>query len=438
MTELRHRWLTGLLILLCATVTGASLTYYSWHLFTPKQRPLVRGIDNNYYFFWLPALLIEHNLDFGKQVAASPTLTEEDKRSELAEPLTPARLQYNKFPLGWALTCAPWFVAAQGLSTLFDLGKTGWEPVYQISIWLGQLTYAWLGLWFAFRVLGHFFAPRYAAYAVLVGWLASPLVYYQTAGLSMTHSVVFSLVALASWLAMKIYAAEGKRRWFGFLGFVAGLLLVTRYTAVVYLFLPLASLLSFFKTSVPLRHKIDCSAALILGALPPIILQMAAWKILYGSWLVYSYGSEGFDLLHPHVVAVLFSPLHGFFYWHPLMAVGVAGLFLWAARDKHARLWALSFLAALALNSCWWCWWFGNSFGYRSFEGTILLAMGGLAWAFTQTTGHPWLRRLLAFASALAIGWNSVVLALFLTKQIPGDSAVTWSQMWQAAARWLG
>jgi len=438
MTDLRHRWLTGMLILLCATVTGASLTYYSWHLFTPKQRPLVRGIDNNYYFFWLPALLIDHDLDFGKQVVASPTLTEEDKRSELAEPLTPARLHYNKFPLGWALTCAPWFVAAQGLSALFDLGQTGWEPVYQISIWLGQLTYAWLGLWFAFRVLSHFFTTRYATYAVLTGWLASPLVYYQTAGLSMTHSVVFSLVAIASWLAIKISGGDGRRRWFGLLGFAAGLLLVTRYTAVVYLLLPLASILSFFKTNVPLRHKIDCSAALILGALPPIILQMAAWKIVYGSWFVYSYGNEGFDLAHPHVFAVLFSPLHGFFYWHPLMAVGIGGLFFWATRDKRVRPWTLSFLAALALNACWWCWWFGNSFGYRSLEGTVLLAMGGLAWAFTQTADRPLLRRLLTFTSALAIGWNIVVLALFLTKQIPGDSAVTWSQMWQAAAHWLG
>jgi hypothetical protein len=191
MTALRHRWQLGLLLFLCAAVTGVSLTYYSWHLFTPKHRPLVRGIDNNYYFFWLPALLIEHDLDFGKQLAASPTLPEEDMRIERSEPLTPSGLHYNKFPIGWALTCAPWFAAAQALSAVFDLGKTGWEPVYQISIWLGQLTYAWLGLWFAFRVLSYFFTPLRASYAVLVGWLASPLVYYQTAGLSMTHSVVF-------------------------------------------------------------------------------------------------------------------------------------------------------------------------------------------------------------------------------------------------------
>jgi hypothetical protein len=120
------------------------------------------------------------------------------------------------------------------------------------------------------------------------------------------------------------------------------------------------------------------------------------------------------------------------------MAIGVAGLFFWAAADKRARPWALSFMVTLALNSCWWGWWFGGSFGYRSFEGSILLAMAGLAWTSVKIAGLPWLRPLLAFVCALAIGWNLMILALYLTKRIPSDSAVTWSQMWQAAATWLG
>jgi len=276
-----------------------------------------------------------------------------------------------------------------------------------------------------------------AGYAVLIGWLASPLVYYQTAGLSMTHSVVFALVAFATWLAIKI-TQTGKRRWFGFLGFTAGLLLVTRYTAVVYLFFPAVCIFRYFQTSTPLRQKIDCGVTMLLFAWPPIVLQMAAWKIIYGSWFVYSYGNEGFDLLHPKVISVLFSPLHGFFYWHPLMMVGTAALFLWAASDKRARPWALSFIAVLLLNACWWCWWFGNAFGNRSFEGAVLLIMGGLAWILTRTAGRLWLRLFLSGACAIAICWNMMVLALFLTKQISSDDAVTWSQMWQAAASWPG
>jgi hypothetical protein len=438
MTINLQRWRTGLLAVLCVAVTAVSLMYYGWHLFTPKHRPLVRGIDNNYYFFWLPALIIEHDLDFGNQVANSPTLTAEDKKNELAEPLTATGLHANKFPIGWALTSAPWFSAAKILSTLCGWPSTGWEPIYQISIWLGQLTYAWSGLWFAWRVLSYFFPPLPASSAILVGWLASPLIYYQTAGLSMTHSLVFSLVAVAFWLSIKIYENGRERRWFGCLGFIAGLLLVTRYTAAFYLFFPLWVLVHFFRETEPLLHKIDCGITLLVCALPPIILQMAVWRILYGSWFVYSYGHEGFDLLHPHVFEILFSPLHGFFYWHPLMLIGLAGLLGWAAADKRIRLWVLSFAVALALNSCWWCWWFGGSFGYRSLEGAVFFTMGGLAWAFSQTAGHVWRSGLLWLTCFAAIGWNILLLALFLTKRIPGGSAVTWSQMWEAAVHWLG
>ena len=102
-----------LLLALCFGTTGFSVVYYSWHLFTAKHRPLVRGIDSNYYFFWLQSVVIDHDLDFTNQIINSPTLIPEDKRTELSEPLSPAGRRGNKFPIGWSITSAPWFCAAR-------------------------------------------------------------------------------------------------------------------------------------------------------------------------------------------------------------------------------------------------------------------------------------------------------------------------------------
>jgi hypothetical protein len=417
------------LFLVCIGVAASSLTYYSWHLFTEKHRPLVRGIDNNYYFFWLPSVLIDHDLDFTNQLNGSPTLPEEDLRSELAEPLTRTGLRYNKFPIGWALASAPWFEAAHLLSVACGWPTTGWEPPYQIAIWLGQLSYAWLGLWFAWRVLAHFFPPNQAAWALSLGWLSSPLVYYQTAGLSMTHSLLFSLVALAVWLGIKIQS-DARLRWFALLGAASGLLLVTRYTAVVYLVIPATAVLS------TMRQAKKCESAVRLltaaaASLPPILLQMASWKIIYGSWFVYSYGGEHFQFGNPHLIDVLFSPFHGFIYWHPLMGLGIAGLLIWSLRDARGRAWACAFGITYFLNASWWCWWFGGSFGNRAFEGCIFLAMAGLAWFFAQ--GAPWLRRATLALSTAAAVWNILLFALFLAKRIPSGAPCTWLEMWKAA-----
>jgi hypothetical protein len=425
-----------LLLALCLGTTTWSVTYYSWHLFTAKHRPLVRGIDSNYYFFWLQSAVIDHDLDFTNQIVNSPTITDDQRAAELSEPLTPAGRRYNKFPIGWALTSAPWFGAAHLVSLSCGWGTTGWELPYQLAIWLGQLLYAWLGLWFAWRVLAHFFTALAASWAVLLGWLASPLVYYQTAGLCMTHSVIFSLVAAALWLSLKI-SENPRRRWFLFLGFVSGLLLVTRYTTVVYLFFPLLCLIGFFQADAPTRSKICRAALLVAGALPPILLQLWAWKIVYGSWVIYSYGDEGFQFLRPHLWDVLFSPLHGFFYWHPLMAVGIAGLCAWSTTDKKILAWLASFLAAYYLNSAWWCWWFGGSFGGRAFEGSVLLAMGGLAWVFSTLQSRPKVRSLVLAAALLAAAWNLCVLALTLTKKLSNSDAITWTQIGQAILAWF-
>lgn len=420
-----------ILTVLCLLVTGFSLTYFSWHLFTEKHRPLVRGIDNNYYFFWLPAALIDHDLDFNRQLARSPSLPKEDRDAELAEPLTAAGHRANKFPLGWALASAPWFEAAHLFSRACGWPTTGWEPPYQIALWLGQLCYAWLGLWFAWRVLVRLFPPRESALALLLTWLASPLVYYQTAGLSMTHSQVFALVAAAVWLGGKI-AEDPRTRWYAALGFVSGLLFVTRFTAVVYLLIPALPVATAWRREPAAPRRLSALAAILAGASPPVFLQLLAWKFIYGTWFVYSYDQEGFHFTDPHLWDVLFSPLHGFFYWHPLMAVGLAGVALWGIANFRHWPWLAAFFLVYVLNASWWCWWFGGSFGGRSFEGCVLLVMTGLAWLFVAAKKRPKLHAALFALASLAAVWNVALLALFLSKRIPSETAVTWPAMWQA------
>jgi len=232
------------------------------------------------------------------------------------------------------------------------------------------------------------------------------------------------------WLSLRIADGEKRARCWAALGFCAALLVVTRNVAVVYLALP---------AGVIARHlrSPKNAAWLALGALAPAAAQLAAWKILYGSWFVYSYGGERFDFAHLHLREVLFSALHGWFYWHPLLLVGIGAFLPWAWRSLAGRAWLLSLAAIVLLDAAWPTWWLGSSFGHRGFEVPTLFAMIGLAATLRACAPHARWRLAFAAVASLAIAWNLALLALFLTHRIPREASVTYGNACVSLVRWV-
>lgn len=415
-----------LLLALCVAVVGAGVAWPAWDMFGASRRPMLQGWDDSFYYFWLPSVVIDRDIDFTNQLAHSGTIDPATRDLALTLPRTPTGVLDSKYPPGWALGSLPFFLAAHLFA---PSNATGFEPVYLLAVWLGQLLYAAVGLWLATKILARYFPANIAVIAVLAGWLTSPLVYYQTARLSMSHSQVFMLAMAAFWTALRIRDGETRGRFWCLLGFSAALLVVTRNVAAVYLLLPglviiqkLRSLRSF--------------AFLLLGAAGPVIVQLIAWKLLYGSWIAYSYGGERFDFNQLHFTEILFSPLHGWFYWHPLMLVGFIGFVAWAWQKTEGRLWLISAAIITLLSAAWPMWWLGSSFGFRGFEVLILFVMIGLAVLIESFRRRPCLSRLLSATIGVAIIWNLVLLALFLTQRIPREEAVTFHQAGTALWDW--
>lgn len=414
------------LVALCVLVAAAGTIWTGWDLIGPAHRPMIQGADDSFYYFWLSTVVIDHDLDFTNQVEQSQTLESTARDEALAQHRTPTGLLPNKYPPGWALGSLPFFLAAHATA---PAGATGLEARYQIAVWLGQLLYAAIGFWLAIRIVARFVANETATIAVALTWLASPLVYYQSARLAMSHSQVFALAAAVMWLAFRVADGDDRRRTWTLLGLTSALMVVTRNVTVVYLLFPGCVIFGRLRT-------LRAGLCLALGAAGPAIVQLAVWRILYGSWLTYSYGDERFDFTHWHTLEVLFSPRHGWFYWHPFLLVAIAAFGLWAARRGEGRAWLGSLAAIVAINSAWPAWWLGSSFGNRGFEAATLFAMIGTAVLWEKTTGRPRWRGLLLASAGAAIAWNLALLALFLTHRIPRDEAVTYAEAARALARW--
>ncbi|MEO7598915.1 MAG: hypothetical protein ABIV50_08280 [Opitutus sp.] len=417
----------AVLLALGITVVVAGVAWPAWDMFGPARRPMLQGWDDSFYYFWLPSVVIDHDLDFSNQLAQSGTIDPATRDLALTLPKTRTGVLDSKYPPGWALGSLPFFLIAHAFSAP---GATGFEPVYLVSVWLGQLLYAVLGLGIALKILTRYFSFETAALATLAGWLTSSLVYYQTARLSMSHSQVFTLAVTVFWISFQISDGDLRVRHWSLLGFAAALLVVTRNVAFVYLTLPAAMVLPKLRL---LRH----AGWILAGAAVPIIVQLVAWKIIHGSWIAYSYGGERFDFRHLRVLEVLVSPQHGWFYWHPLMLPAIGVFMAWAWHRREGRAWLISLLAIVILSAAWPTWWLGSSFGYRGFEVLTFFAMIGVA-ALLEVFRRPSLpRMLLRTVIACAIAGNLALFALFLTQRIPREEPVTYQQAAHAFRTWV-
>lgn len=417
----------AVLFALCAGVMAVGLTWPAWDMFSPARRPMLQGWDDSFYYFWLPSVVIDHDVDFSNQLATSGTIDPATRDLALSLPRTRTGLLDAKYPPGWAIGSLPFFLLAHLFS---GPHATGFEPVYLVTVWLGQWLYALAGGWLAVKILERYFSPTTALIAFLAGWLASPLVYYQTARLSMSHSQVFALAMATFWIALRISDQGARRRDWAALGFFATLLVVTRNVAVVYLLFPALVVLRRVRTP-------SAFGWLALGSAAPAIAQLLAWKTLYGSWIAYSYGGERFDFTQLHLWSILFSPRHGWFYWHPLMLVGIVGFSAWAWHRSEGRAWLVSLVVTILLSAAWPTWWLGSSFGYRGLEIATFFAVVGVAVLLEATRRHPLFRAALSAGIAGAVAWNLVIFALFLTQRIPREEPVTYQQAASALRNWV-
>jgi hypothetical protein len=97
--------------------------------------------------------------------------------------------------------------------------------------------------------------------------------------------------------------------------------------------------------------------------------QLFYWRYLSGHFVYYSYPGENFaNWKNPRVLSAWFAPLNGAFLYIPLLLFFVAG-FIIMIRNKitNGIFIGLFFLLISYIFPSWHSWYFGGSFGYRSF-----------------------------------------------------------------------
>jgi hypothetical protein len=401
--------------------------------------PSIRGNDGVLNYVYLRSIFFDRDLDFANEYACFDSIKRyEFKFADIpTSPLTGRPV--NRYGIGSAILWTPFFLVAHGATTLLKMmGSTlsadGYSFPYVLAISIGSALYASLGILLIFMFLTRYYPRADSFIAALLMWLATPLVFYMYFHPSMSHAHSFFLSAAFIYVYFSPLPLSRLLQW-GLLGFLAGLLVATRFQDATLLIIPLAG--EIYKAVGHGRDKPHAASGqtilpYFVGLLAFFIVfspQLLAWKYLYGSYLsgpapYLQY--EGFDLCRPRfVLKVLFSSRHGLLFWHPVLLAGLIGLALRLRQYTLEKvLLFVGFLATLYLVSTWAIWHAGASFGHRMFISVLPISAFGLA-SLVNSARRVLPRTLLIFLICAIILWNFGLIVQYATGMVPRQAHVS-------------
>ena len=150
----------------------------------------------------------------------------------------------------------------------------------------------------------------------------------------MNHTWLFTLLCVLILSTMRFYKTAD---WTSVIGIGAslGLAVLTRPTEIVWALIPLLWGITSIKDRLAflLKRWNKCAAAIMISGLI-IFIQLAYWKYAAGEWIVYSYGDQGFNWLHPKIWRGLMGVNIGWWLYTPLMLLAMFG---WYGMYKKAQ-----------------------------------------------------------------------------------------------------
>jgi len=305
--------------------------------------------DDNYYLFW-------------------PVFTNDGKKVE-------------KMTMGTAILYSPFFFVAHAFASLTDYPENGFSEPYKIFLLLSSVFYLIIGLDFLRKILNRYdFSDTLIATVILLIGLGTNLLCYSSESAPMSHVYSFCLFSLFIYYTIKWHEHHSVKNTL-IIGLLFGLIsLIRPANVVIIIFFILYGISNFAELKHRIQFFLKKYWLVILMAFCTFLVwvpQFLYWKTVTGHYICYSYTDEGFFFSHPRIIDGLFSWRKGWLVYTPMMAFALLGIFFLKGELKK---WRLSIVVFMAVNVyiifSWWCWWYGGTFGQRSFiESYCLLAV---------------------------------------------------------------
>lgn len=276
-----------------------------------------------------------------------------------------------KYSSGMAVMYLPAFAIGHLYAKLGNYPVDGFSPPYQYAVTFYSVLIAFIGLWFARKILLKYFSETVTAITLFAIVFTTNYLNFAAITNALSHNYLFTVYAII------IYLSYGWVENFTYkrsaaIGFLCGLAALTRPTDIISILIPfiwnignLTELKARVNSFLRQYKKI---IVLLLCAVAVGSIQLIYWRYYTGSFLYWSYHSdEHLNLLKVYFHQVLFSYKKGWFVYTPFMILSIAG-FITLYRQYKNLFWcsfAVSFLG-IYLVMCWSSWSYGGSFSMRA------------------------------------------------------------------------
>ena len=302
----------------------------------------------------------------------------------------------TKYTYGVSLMVSPFFLVANLVSRIAGIDdENGFSMLYMRMLSLAAVVYLMLGLWFLKKFLSCYFHPGIIFFVILCIFLGTNLFYYSLIDGMMSHVYSFFLFALFLF-TLKKFLLTNSYPYFILLSITLSLVILVRPTNIILglLFFTWDAAspsvwLKRVKQFLQPSHIISFLAILFIIFLPQLIY----WKYLSGNWFLFSYRDEGFtNWSHPRIAEALFSPVNGLFAYTPMAFIFLIGTGLMIfQRRSNGWLIAAIFMMVTLVCATWKMWYFGCSYGQRSFVEYYTILSVPLAWLVAGLFKHRFL-----------------------------------------------
>ncbi len=324
------------------------------------------------YYAYLPTTFIYHNFNSIENPAEDQGIDsivlDYFKSNRQYSRRSPKGFYIIQYTYGIALMESPFFLGAHLCEKISGGNANGYNNTYSRSIKLAIFFYVFLGLFFLYKSLRTFFSHHVSLLSICLLLVGTNRFWFTFMQAGMSHVFLFFLYSLLIFETIQVHRLPSLRR-FMLIGFICGLITVTRPSDILCVFIPL--LFSVYdRTS--LNEKINFLAsnlnACLIGIvcfIVPIIPQLIYWKIYTGSFVYDSYIDQSFHWLHPEIIKGLFGFSNGWMAYTPLMSIAIIGLLFF----KKFKPLIVPILVILPLYIyiiyAWWCYNYINGFGSR-------------------------------------------------------------------------
>lgn len=382
------------------------------------------------YYAYLPATFIFNDIKLEKRETY-------DNGMFWPEPL-PDGNKVIKTSMGMSILYSPFFFISHGIAKITGDRANGYTWIYKAGLLLSAVVYLFIGLLFLRRILISYFTDQITALTIITIVLGTNLLNYSTYDACMSHSYNFALINVFVWYTIQWYKSPHLFKLF-ILGLGAGLITLVRPSNIIVLVFffiyGISSLENLKQRMMLIFSKFHWFVLMGIAFLIIWIPQLMYWHSITGHYFVNSYPDEQFFWGNPHFIDGLFSYRKGWLVYTPVMIFALLGIpFLFKKLKEFS--WSILIFISLAtyIIVSWWCWWYGGSFGMRSFVDYYGLLSIPMALLFTQLWNHRKLYKAIVLIIVfLSVFQNNFFLEKYKRSSIHYDStskASFWHSFW--------